>query len=149
MLQRLAISDNNSVCFAVHKSRNFNCNLVSKMANLCDACRVRKNEKFLMKAGCLTTGGFQTFRIIRGNFRSVAGWKSPSVEDVIAGAGADLGRGDWAVRPPKTYESNFIRRDFVQFGKQHSRYGDILLSVVLLQECCAVYFITHTVAKPL
>jgi len=29
--------------------------------------------------------------------------------------------------PPKTYESNFFHHDFVQFGKQHSRYKAILL----------------------
>jgi len=27
------------------------------------------------------------------------------------------GRSDWGDRPPKTYESNFIHHDFVQFGK--------------------------------
>jgi len=27
-----------------------------------------------------------------------------------------------AIAPLKTYESNFIRHDFVQFGKQHSRF---------------------------
>jgi len=38
-------------------------------------------------------------------------------------AGADPGRGDWAIAPPpKTYESNLIHHDFVQFEKQHSRY---------------------------
>jgi len=25
----------------------------------------------------------------------------------------------WAIAPSKTYESNFIHHDFVQFGKQH------------------------------
>jgi len=64
--------------------------------------------------------------------------------------------------PPKTYESNFTDHDFVQFGKQHiktnsfifilshcSRYKAILLSIVLSQQCCEVYFIPLTVAKPL
>ena len=40
-------------------------------------------------------------------------------------------RGRLGDRPPKTYESNFIYHDFVQFGKQHSRYKVILLSIVL------------------
>jgi len=26
------------------------------------------------------------------------------------------------IAPPKTYESNFIHHDFVEFGKQHSRF---------------------------
>jgi len=60
--------------------------------------------------------------------------------------GADLGESD---RSPKTYESNFIRRDFVQCGKQYSRCKAILLSIVLSQEFCEVYFISFTVAKPL
>jgi len=40
------------------------------------------------------------------------------------------------IAPPKTYESNFIRHDFVQFGKQHSRYKAISPSIVLSQQCC-------------
>jgi len=51
--------------------------------------------------------------------------------------------------PPKTYESNLIRREFVQFGKQHSRCKVILLSIVLSQEGCEVYLIYLAVAKPL
>ena len=31
-----------------------------------------------------------------------------------------------AIAPPKTYESNFIHHNFVQFGKQPSRYKAIL-----------------------
>ena len=33
--------------------------------------------------------------------------------------------------PPKTYESKYIYHDFVQFGKQHSRFKAILPSIVL------------------
>jgi len=36
-------------------------------------------------------------------------------------------------RRPKAYESNFIHHDFVQFGKQHSRWKAILWSIVLSQ----------------
>jgi len=39
-------------------------------------------------------------------------------------AGTDPG-GSWCDLPPKTCESNLIHHDFVQFGKQHSRYKDI------------------------
>jgi len=49
--------------------------------------------------------------------------------------------------PLKTYESNFIHHNFVQFGKQHSWYVAILSSIVLLQQCCEVYFTSLTVAK--
>ena len=31
--------------------------------------------------------------------------------------------------PPKTFESNFIQHDFVQYRKQHSWYKDILPSI--------------------
>ena len=51
--------------------------------------------------------------------------------------------------PPTTYESNLIHHDFVEFGKQHSRYNAILSSIVLSQQCCEVYFISLTVMKPL
>jgi len=36
-------------------------------------------------------------------------------------AGAEPEGGDWGNQPSKTYESNFIHHDFVQFRKQHSR----------------------------
>ena len=49
--------------------------------------------------------------------------------------------------PPKTYKSNFIQHDFVQFGKHHSRYKDILSSIVLSQQFCKVYFISLAVTK--
>ena len=55
-------------------------------------------------------------------------------------------RGD---RTPKTHESNFIHNNFLQFGKQHSRYKAMLFSITLPQQCCEVYFIPLTVAKPL
>ena len=48
-------------------------------------------------------------------------------------------RGDWGDRPPKTYESKSFHHDFVQFGKQHSRYQAILPSIVLSQKYCEVY----------
>ena len=51
-----------------------------------------------------------------------------------------------AIAPPKTYESSFIHHDFVHFGKQYSWY--ILQSIVLLQQCCEVYFISLTVVNP-
>jgi len=53
-----------------------------------------------------------------------------------------------AIAFPRTYESNFIHHDFVQFGKQHSRYKAILSSIVLSQQCCEVYFISLTVVNP-
>ena len=48
-------------------------------------------------------------------------------------------RSDHLLRQPrtgaKTYESNFIHHNFVQFGK-HSRYKAVLSSTVLSQQCC-------------
>jgi len=61
----------------------------------------------------------------------------------------DPERGDCGDRPPKTYESNNIYHDFLQFGKQYSRYKAILSSIVLLQQFCEGYFISLTVVKPL
>ena len=53
-----------------------------------------------------------------------------------------------AIAPPKTYESNFIHHDFVQFEKQHSRWHAILPSIVLLQQYFEVYFVSFTVMNP-
>jgi len=50
-------------------------------------------------------------------------------------------------RPPKTYEINFIHHDFVQFGKQHSRYKAILPSIILSQQCCEVCFIASSLSQ--
>jgi len=41
-----------------------------------------------------------------------------------------------AIASPIIYESNFIHHDFLQFGKQHSRYKVILSSIVLSQQFC-------------
>ena len=51
--------------------------------------------------------------------------------------------------PKKTYESNLIHHDFLQFEKQHSRCKAILPSIVLSQKCCEIYVISLAVAKPL
>ena len=56
--------------------------------------------------------------------------------------GAPIG----AIAPPETCESNFIRNDFVQFGKYHSRCKAIFPSSVSSQQRCEV--ISPTVAKP-
>jgi len=50
-----------------------------------------------------------------------------------------------AIASPKTYESIFIHPNFLQFGKQHSRYKPILSSIVLSQQCCEVYFFSLTI----
>jgi len=51
-------------------------------------------------------------------------------------AGADPGGAIVTIAPPKTYISNFVHHDILQFGKQHSRYKTILPSTVLSQQCC-------------
>jgi len=56
--------------------------------------------------------------------------------------------GYWGDLPPKTYENNFFLHDFVQFGKQHSRFEAILSFIVLLEQCSQVYFISFTVVNP-
>jgi len=48
------------------------------------------------------------------------------------------GSGEGAIALPKTYEGNFIQHDFLQFGKQHSRYKAVLPSIVLSQQFCDV-----------
>jgi len=63
--------------------------------------------------------------------------------------GGSRGVGDWGDHPPKNYESNFIHHNFVQFGKQHSRYKAILSSIFLSKQCCEAYFIPLTVVKTL
>jgi len=59
------------------------------------------------------------------------------------------GRIQGEIVPPKTCESNFIHHNVLQSGKQHSRYKAKLSSIVLSQQCCEVYSISLTVAKPL
>ena len=63
-------------------------------------------------------------------------------------AGADP-RGDGTIgtiAPP--LKRNFIHHDFVQFGKQNSRYKAIFPSIVLSQQCCEICFISLTVVNP-
>jgi len=50
--------------------------------------------------------------------------------------------------PAEACESNYIQHDFLQSGKQHSRYKAILSSIILSQQLCKVYFVPLTVAKP-
>jgi len=52
--------------------------------------------------------------------------------------GADPGDANGAIALPKTY--NFFHHDFLQLGKQDSRYKAIFPSIVLLQQCCEVLF---------
>ena len=52
-----------------------------------------------------------------------------------------------AIAPPKTYMSNYVNHDILQFGKQHSRYKTILPSTDLSQQCCQVYFICLTIVS--
>jgi len=47
--------DDNSICFAVHKRNNLNCDLVSKIGNFMRSMSCSRKRKFLMKGGCLTT----------------------------------------------------------------------------------------------
>jgi len=51
MLERLAINDNNSICFAVHKSSNFNCNFISKIGTLMRSMSAWKKQKMLVGEG--------------------------------------------------------------------------------------------------
>ena len=79
------------------------------------------------------------WRILTSHIVLCTTWKSE----------ADPGRAMGTIEPQKNYKSNFVRHDFLQLGKQHSRYKAILPSIVLSQHCCEVYFIPLTVAKPL
>jgi len=74
-------------------------------------------------------------------------WFYPTDEDLLQ-PGADPEGGDWGNRIAKTYESSFIRDDFLQFGKQHSRHKAILPPIILSQQCCEEYFISLTVVHP-
>jgi len=55
--------------------------------------------------------------------------------------GAHSGGSIGAVVPHTTYESSFIRHNFIQFGKQHSRYKAILPYIVLYNS--VVTYILH------
>ena len=52
------------------------------------------------------------------------------------------GRGER--RLPKTYESNVIHHDFVQFGKQHARHKAILSSIVRHSHWCRMWRCNRT-----
>ena len=67
--------------------------------------------------------------------------------DLSCTSGVDQGIGRLERSPTPPYGSNFIHHNFVQFGKQHSRHKGILLSIILSQQCCEVYFISLAVAK--
>jgi len=60
---------------------------------------------------------------------------------------ADPVGGNWDNHPPKTYESNFIHHNFVQIGKQHSRFKGILSLTALLHQSCEVCFTPLTLAR--
>jgi len=47
ILKRLAINGNDSICFAVHKSSNFDCNLISKIGNFVRSMSASKKRKIL------------------------------------------------------------------------------------------------------
>jgi len=49
-----------------------------------------------------------------------------------------------AIASPKSYESNLIHHNFVQFGNKHSRYKAILSSIDLPQQFCEAYLIPLT-----
>jgi len=50
---------------------------------------------------------------------------------ILSGPGTDPVGVIGAIAPLKTYESNFIHHDFVQFREKHSRYQAILPSIIL------------------
>jgi len=53
-----------------------------------------------------------------------------------------------ATAPLKAYGNKFIHHDFAQFGKQHSRYKGILLSVLLSQQYSEICFISLAAVNP-
>jgi len=55
-----------------------------------------------------------------GRLKTRSGWENPTV-----GARSGSSGGDWDDRPPKSFDSNFLHDNFVEFGKQHSRYKAI------------------------
>jgi len=98
--------------------------------NAFDNVRLRKNLIFFLEPSSLTwaSGSLSLLSIREGSL----------VTNLLTGRS-----------PPKTCESNFIHHNFLQSGKQHSRCKAILPSIVLSQQCCEVYVISLTVAKPL
>ena len=68
-------------------------------------------------------------------------WATAEVKDRKEKRGIKQGRiqrATGAISAPKTNESSFVDHDFVQFGKQNSRYKAILPSIVLSQPSCKV-----------
>jgi len=71
MLQRLAISDNNSICFAVHKSSNFNCNLVSKIVNFMRSMLCSKKRKIIDEGRVFKDEWFVKYFAVQQNERAL------------------------------------------------------------------------------
>ena len=68
-------------------------------------------------------------------------WATAEVKDRKEKRGIKQGRvqrATGAISAPKTNESSFVDHDFVQFGKQNSRYKAILPSTILSQPFCKV-----------
>jgi len=82
------------------------------------------------------------------NLRAVFALSAQLRNYAVPGAGP----GGWAIEaivPPKTYESNFIHHDFVQFGKTEfmirSHFAVRCFVTVVLQ---SLYFISLAVVNP-
>jgi len=69
MLQRLAINDNNSICFVLHKNSNFNCNLVSKIGKFMQSMSCSKKRKILDKGRIFKDKWFVKYFAVQQNER--------------------------------------------------------------------------------
>ena len=82
-----------------------------------------------MKLGTFSTISLYAFETLTFSHSSALDWNLVRVHTIkqLPRAEADPGR----ISPPKIYESNYTRHNFVQFEKEHSRYKAILSSIVL------------------
>jgi len=80
----------------------------------------------------------------RTSSNTVTSWMQTCTGWIFLPAPAPQTYNQGSDRPLKTFESNVIRRDILQVGKQHSRHKNILSSIALSQQCCEVYSISPT-----
>ena len=100
-----------------------------------------RGRNFLTFRGCVK---FKRLSVRRLCYVSMQKARWRDIQAVSWQPGRGGSSGGWRSHHPKTYGSNFIHHNFVQFGKQHSLYTASLLSIVLSQQCCGKYRYTSS-----
>jgi len=71
MLKRLAIDNNNNLCFPVHKINNLNCNLVSKIGNFMRSMSCLQKRKIRHERRMFNNELFVKYFVVQQNERAL------------------------------------------------------------------------------